>query len=137
MKFVCGNCGETIREAHSSKNHKSWQAHEACAHETLFADHLVGRDKGEPKALRVREAGELGDGLEPKAHGERRELKRTGGVIDRIADQTHQVLREVADTDQSESGKKAPRRAVRSREKCRRSEDAPRPVTSERRRTAC
>lgn len=61
VRFVCGNCGETIKEPLISRHYKGWVAHEKCGHETLFDDFLEGKHQG-LKALAIREMGDEGQG---------------------------------------------------------------------------
>jgi len=48
MKFICGNCGELIKEANTSKVYDSWMPHEKCGHETFYKTFLPSREKPDP-----------------------------------------------------------------------------------------
>jgi len=54
MKFICGNCGELIKEANTSKVYDSWMPHEQCGHETFYKTFLPSREKPDPTPERTR-----------------------------------------------------------------------------------
>lgn len=70
MKFICGNCGELIRESDSPMAFEGWQVHEACGHETFF-DKFVVREREkdkQPVARRVRPIGDKSEGVSVGDH---------------------------------------------------------------------